>query len=83
MLNGIMPVGVAIVAPKNERSKNPWVLDESVPKTRDPQEVMYERMLKRDLKKAKKKPVEERNVFDYLLLAQDHIKKNPHVIFMA
>ena len=73
---GIVPIAVMpIVAPKGEYKKSPYVLDESLPKVRDPRVVMNERMQKRALEQAKNKPDNERNFFDYLILAQEKMKE--------
>ena len=81
MLNGIMPVSVGIMSPKKDTPRHPWVLDETLPRTRNPQEVMNEIMWNRELEKAKNKPLAERNIFDYLMLVNDYVKNNPHVMY--
>jgi hypothetical protein len=73
----------SIVAPQKERKKSPYILDESLPKARDPQEVYYERLQKRQLEKAKNKPDNERNFFDYMILAQEKLKDLNHVMYLA
>jgi hypothetical protein len=73
----------SIVAPQKERQKSPWVLDESLPKARNPQEVYYERMKQRQIDRAKNKSDDERNVFDYMILAQEKLKDLNTVMYLA
>ena len=75
---------MSIVAPRGEYKKPPYVLDETLPTFRDPQEIMREKMQERILNDAKNKPDNERNFFDYLILAKDKIDKMPKpVCYMA
>lgn len=68
-------------APKRTKvPKRPWVMDETLPKTRNPQEVMNEKMKERLIERAKNKPDDQRNFFDYLILAQDKLEKMKDVI---
>ncbi len=83
MLEGIGSVGCGIMAPRKNPQKRPWVLDETLPRHRDPQEVMNEKMWKREVEKAKKKPIEDRNMLDYVTLLNDYLKNNPTVVYMA
>jgi len=86
MSMGIVPMGVVAFAPvkdQNER-KNPFVLDESLPRTKDPNQIMNERMKERIIEAAKNKPEEERTFLDYLVLAQDKLENmKPPVCYMA
>ncbi len=85
MLEGIGSVNCGVIAPQKERPRRPWVMDETLPKHRNPQEVMNEKMYERLVEKAKKKPDEDRNFMDYFLLAKDkldELQKNS-VIYMA
>ena len=72
-------------APRTNQPKRPWVIDETLPKTRNPMEVMNEKARERALKNAQNKPDSERNIFDYLLLAQNQLEKmkNSTVMYMA
>ena len=76
-------------APKETyKPSRPWVLDERVPHPKSPQEIMearFERMRQRALEQAKNKPDSERNVSDYLVLAEDKLKDvfEPTVCYMA
>lgn len=83
MLEGIGTVGCGIVAPRKKPQKRPWVLDETLPRHRDPQEVMIERMLKREVEKAKNKPIKDRNMIEHAILVNDYLKNNPTVVYMA
>lgn len=81
MSEGLVPVMVMpIVAPRSEHKKSPYILDESVPKMKDPNLVLSENMNKRILERAKSKPDEERNFMDYLVLAQDKLSKMPEPV---
>ncbi|MBQ8168763.1 hypothetical protein IJZ97_05035 [bacterium] len=65
-------------APKETyKPGRPWILDEKVPRPRSPQEIRdvhCERMRQQALEIAKNKPDSERNVSDYLVLAEDKLK---------
>jgi len=82
---GMNPVGCGIVAPRKETKRNPLVMDETLPRYRNPQEVMNEKMHERILEKAKAKKDEDRNFMDYLVLAKDKLDKMAEnsVIYMA
>ena len=82
---GINSVECGVVAPRKEQPKRPWVMDESIPRARDPQEVMFEKMQAKILKDAKNKSDEERNFFDYLVLGKEKLDKlaENSVIYMA
>lgn len=76
MAADMLPVMVVpIVAPNSGTKKSPYILDESIPRTRPPREVIREQIHQRDLERAKNKPDEERNFFDYMLLAQEKIEE--------
>ncbi len=85
MSEGIIPVMVMpIVAPKSERRRVPVVIDESLPKIKNPNNIMTEAMRRRMIEKILNKPDEERTFFDYLVLAQQKLKDlNPPVCYLA
>lgn len=84
---GITPVTVvpmAIVSPDSyeQTKKFPYVIDEAVPRTRPPQEVMNEVQRQRLVDNAKNKPDNERTVMDYFILFQDALSNmKPPVMY--
>lgn len=85
MSEGIVPVMVMpIVAPRSERKRSPVVIDESLPKIKNPNNIMTEAMQRRVIERILNKPDEERTFFDYLVLAQHKLKDlNPPVCYFA
>jgi len=84
-MNQIVPVCVGFAPRNREMPSRPWVLDETLPRVRNPQEVMNEYMKERVLANAKNKPDEERNFMDYFVLGKeklDEFAKNS-VMYMA
>ncbi|MCM1338836.1 MAG: hypothetical protein NC191_04130 [Muribaculaceae bacterium] len=75
--------GSSFAPVRKDTPKHPWVMDETLPRYRDPQEIMHERTQEKILNQAKNKPADERNVFDYMVLANDYIKNHPIVMYMA
>lgn len=84
-MNQIMPVNVGFAPRQREMPSRPWVIDETPRRTRNPQEVMNERMKERILNEAKNKPDEERTFWDYLVLGKDKLDKmmENSVLYMA
>lgn len=76
MSMGIMPIAVMpIVSPKGDHQKSPFILDETLPKAKNPQEVINAQMKEKLINMAKNKPDSERNFMDYIILAQDKLSK--------
>ena len=75
VLNPSMAMRTAKFAPKtNPIKKNPFILDETLPKVEDPQKAMMEKIYKQILDKAKSKPIKERSIIDHAIVAIDYLK---------
>lgn len=85
MSEGIVPVMVMpIVTPRSERKRSPIVIDESLPRTKNPNNIMTEIIQRRNIERILNKPEEERTFFDYLILAQNKLKDiDAPVCYMA
>ena len=77
-------MGMNVVAPQKDMPKRPWVLDETLPKYKDPLEEMAKRQKEKMLEEAKNKPESERTLYEKMLVAEDFLNgMKPTVIYMA
>lgn len=86
---GVENVTCSVVSPK-EQKKSPFILDESIPKTKSPQEVqraIYKKQYGEMIKNLESKNPEELSSFERGILYADRlnrvIKDMPTVVYLA
>ena len=87
-VQGMPTVTMGIVSPDSyKRKPSPFVIDETIPKTKNPMNILQDVIYRKRLEEAKNKPDEERTIADYYILLQDKMnqimKKHPPVLYMA
>ena len=86
---GVENVACSVVSPK-EHKKSPFILDESIPKSKSPQEVqraIYKKQYGEMIKNLESKNLEELSSFERGILYADRlnrvIKDMPTVVYLA